>query len=130
MAVNKTLNVEQGADFKTRILVESEGTPIDFVGGGYSARLEVKPAYTDPRQILCLQTATGSPLGNGSIVFHEGGVTGRITLNITAAESAAVLIQGESVDYVYDLEIENASGFVTRLYDGDFIISKNITTTC
>lgn len=129
MAVQKVLTIDQGANYVHHILVTSEGTPIDFVGDAYDARLEVKPAFTDPRQILFLDSSQGSPVVNGKITFHEGGVIGRLTINLLPEDTNAILITGETADYVYDLEIINALGFVTRVYQGDFIINKNVTTT-
>ncbi len=129
MAVQKVLTIDQGADYKHHILVLSDGVPIDFVAGGYDARLEVKPSFTDPQQILFLDSPQGSPIVNGKITFHEGGVTGRLTISLVPSDTIGILIDGETADFVYDLEIINGVGFVTRIHQGEFIINKNITTT-
>ena len=129
MAVTKNLSVDQGANYVHHILVTSDSTPINFVTGSYDARMEVKPAFDDPRQILFLDSPQGSPIVNGKITFHEGGVVGRITIRLLASDTESLVIPGETADYVYDLEIINSTGFVTRIYNGDFTINKNITTS-
>ena len=127
-AVNKTINVCQGANYKHHILVTADSVPVDFVSEGYTARLSVKTSYSaSGYEVFSLTTETGSPANNG-ITFHEGAVTGRLTLNIDDSTTDAVYIDGEDVTYVYDLEIEDSTGFVTRVYQGDFVISKNVTT--
>jgi len=58
---------------------------------------------------------------NGRITL--GGALGTISLDLTAEETAAIIWDRG----VYDLELESGDGTVTRLLQGSFTISKEVT---
>jgi hypothetical protein len=52
-----------------------------------------------------------------------GGTAGTIAVAITAAQSSAV----NAGSYAYDLELTSSGGQVTRLLQGGFTVSGNVT---
>ena len=106
--------IEQGATFtQTLIWTDGDGTPVNLTG--YSARMQIRPSVTSETIILSLTS------NNGRITL--GGATGAITLTISAVDSAAL----DKFSGVYDLELEAANGFVTRLLEGGIAISREVT---
>ena len=106
--------IEQGATF-SKVITWKDGqeNPIDLTG--YTARLQCRASTSSADTVFNLTT------DNGGIVL--GGAIGTITLTISAADTSAATQQSG----VYDLELEDASGTVTRLLKGSFIIDPEIT---
>ena len=52
-----------------------------------------------------------------------GGATGQVTLTVTAVVMATV----PAGKYVYDLELVSASGTVSRLVQGNFVVRAEVT---
>lgn len=107
--------IEQGATFgQTLTLKDSAGTLINLQGYTRgSMQLRRNPDAT--ATILDISTA------NGRMVF--GGSAGTIVLTVTATDTAAL----STDDGVFDLEIENTGGFVTRLMEGTYSVRRNIS---
>lgn len=105
---------EQGATFN-RVLTwqDPSGTPINLTS--YSARMQVRTRKSATDVLLSLTTA------NGRITL--GGIAGTIALNVDAVTSAAM----SAGNFVYDLELVSAGGEVTRLLEGEFICSAEVT---
>lgn len=109
------MTVEQGATF-SRVITYRDGAGVLISLVGYTARLTARTKFS-ASVIFSLTTE------NGGIVL--GGALGTITLTITAAATAA-LAGGTSG--VYDLELVDGSGVVTRVMRGAVIISRESTT--
>jgi hypothetical protein len=107
------ITCEQGATFQ-RILTwkDSDGDPINL--NGYTAAMQVRDGACGQTKILEATT------GNSKIVL--GGALGTITITVSATDTAALPV-GE---FVYDLEL-NQSGTVTRLIQGSFTVSREVT---
>ena len=106
--------IEQGATFsKVLTWKDSTGTPINLTG--YSARMQVRSSVEAASTIIELTTV------NSRITL--GGVAGTITLNISAADTTALTAESG----VYDLELVSGANVVTRLLEGNVIISKEVT---
>ncbi len=82
---------------------------------GYSARMKVKEKYTSTSSVLNLTNE------NGGITL--GGTSGTITLNADAGQTAEITAK----EYVYDLELVSSSNIVTRLVEGKFIVTPEVT---
>ena len=123
MAVKKRIDVNQGADFTEHVLiVDGLEIPIDMVADGFTSRMHVKRSWKDDAPIIFELTTE-----NGGILLHEGGIIGRITLVLTDTQTEILAIRGPVLDCIYDWELVDGTGYVRRIYEGDFIIAKNLT---
>jgi len=105
---------EQGATFQRTLVWQDETeTPINLTG--YSARMQVRPSIKSTEVVIELTTA------NGRIVLYPA--LGKIELLLTAVQTAALTAK----QCVYDLELVSASGHVTRLLQGAFTITPEVT---
>lgn len=88
---------------------------IDVNLTGYSARMQVREKHTSTSPALNLTNS------NGGIVL--GGVDGTINIIVTASQSTELAAK----EYVYDLELVSSSNVVTRLIEGKFIVTPEVT---
>lgn len=102
----------QGADFDRTFTVTQGGTALNLTG--YTSRMQVREAADSTAYLLSLTSGTGITLG---------GTAGTIAVAITSAQSSAV----DAGSYAYDLEIISAASVVTRLLEGGFTVSGNVT---
>ena len=112
-----TLNliIEQGSTFsKVLTYKDSSGTVIDL--SGYSARMQARVNVGDTYTLFSLTSASGGGL-------TISGVDGKITITITSTATATYKFDTA----VYDLEIDDGSGVVTRLIEGKITLSKEVT---
>jgi hypothetical protein len=92
------------------------GTPAVAVDlTGCTARMQARAKITDAATLLSLTTE------NGGIAL--GGTAGTVTINMTAAETAALTWKSA----VYDLEIVFADTTVRRLLAGSISVSPEVT---
>lgn len=82
---------------------------------GYTARMQVREKHTSTAIVFSATTE------NSGIAL--GGSAGTITITASAATTAAFTAK----DYVYDLEIVSNTGIVTRLIEGKFIVTPEVT---
>jgi hypothetical protein len=87
--------------------------PVDLTG--YTARMQIRETVDDEDVVLELTTE------NGGITL--GGTNGQITLLIDADDTAALTVDKA----VYDLELIDGSGIVTRLVSGEITVTKEVT---
>lgn len=115
MAAGKyDINIEQGSTFKRTITWKNAaGNPIDITG--YSARLHMRESVNAAITVLTLTTQNGG--------IELGGALGTINLTASATDTSAILAKKG----VYDLEIEAPNGEVTRLLEGKFSVSPEVT---
>jgi hypothetical protein len=106
--------IQQGATFN-RTIVWKDGNEVPVDLNGYTARMQVRKTVTATAAILSLTTE------NGKITL--GGNLGTIVLNLNPADTESL----ETFCGVYDLELQSASGFVTRLLQGQVTISREVT---
>lgn len=103
------LQIEAGATFSTEITVrESDGTSKNLAN--YSARSQLRKSYYSTTATDFTITITDS--ANGTISM---GLSAAATANIRAGR------------YVYDVEIENNQGVVTRIFEGIVTVLPNAT---
>lgn len=106
------LSIEQGATYNLVLTWKIDGTAVNLTG--YTARLQARVDVEDSEVILSMTSSNGITLG---------GALGTITLNLTATATAALA----SGTYVYDLEMAAGSGTVTRLVQGELVVSAEVT---
>jgi hypothetical protein len=109
--------IEQGADFSVtwEWLTGSPAIPVNLTG--YTAHLQVRPAYaaTAPGTVyLDLTSSSGITLG---------GSAGTIAVFIPASTTAALSFTNAA----YDLKLTSVSGLVTRLLQGTVTLSWQVT---
>jgi hypothetical protein len=108
------LTIYQGATFRQSIIWRNaDSTPIDLTG--YTARMQIR------KSVRATTTEADMTTENSGIVISA--LTGEIELNLTAVQTAAIDIQ----DGVYDLELIDADGTVTRLMEGSVTVSPEVT---
>jgi hypothetical protein len=105
--------IEQGATFNLLLTWKINGTPVNLTG--YTARLAARVDVEDTEVILSLTTS------NGGITL--GGSAGTIRLDQTAAQTTLL----PAGTYVYDLELIAPNTTVTRLVQGELLISAEVT---
>lgn len=106
---------EQGATFQ-RVITWKDADNIAQNLTGFTARMQVRDTVDDTAgAILELTTA------NNRITL--GGVSGTVALLVDASTMAALTPE----QYVYDLELVSSAGVVTRLVQGTFIVSGEVT---
>jgi len=110
-----TLNftIEQGATFNLLLTWKIDTVPVNLTG--YTARLSARVDVEDTEVILSLTTS------NGGITL--GGSAGTISLDQTATQTTLL----PAGTYVYDLELIAANSTVTRLVQGELLISPEVT---
>lgn len=108
------LYIEQGATYN-QLFVWKDSNGAAISNSGFTARMQIRKNITSSDIILALTTE------NGRITL--GGANGAITLNISAADTAALA----TYCGVYDLELVSSSGVVTRLLEGQVSISREVT---
>lgn len=103
----------QGSTFNQQLTYTIEDVPVDLTG--YTARMQVREKHTSTRKIFDLTTENGG--------LTTGGSAGTIDIYISDSDTSAAT----SKDYVYDIEIESSSGIVTRLLEGRFMLTPEVT---
>lgn len=108
------ITIEAGATFRLAITWKDDaGVAINLTG--YSARMQVRETYEATDTILSLTS------GAGDIVL--GGSAGTVVVTVPAATTQKLFHSYA----VYDLELEASNGVVTRLLQGNAIISREVT---
>jgi len=123
MANRKDLEIDQGSNYVLHVLIkDSQGTPIDLVAGIYTSRLMMKASLKDG-EVALLDLTTE----NGGLILHDGGVVGRLSINIVPTDTDSIEILTRTLQGVYDWELVQGA-VVLRIYEGDMTIIKNTTT--
>ena len=116
MATAQNLTINQGADWYVNFTYytdTSQTTPVNLTD--YTAALQLRSEPYDTIAALSLSSPS-----NGIVIT---GVTGFIAVHATAAQTSAI----QSGSYYYDLEITSGAGIVTRLVQGQILVSAQVT---
>ena len=109
MATKTNLVIDQGSDFATTVSVTSEnGDVLNLVG--YSARGQMRKSYS-------------STSSHNFTVSVTDALAGELTISLNANASSN-MVAGR---YVYDVEIETASGTITRVLEGIVNLTPEVT---
>lgn len=104
----------QGANWDRTFTITQNGSALNL--SGYTSAMQVREAADSTAYLLSLTSAS-----NQGITL--GGTAGTIDVAITASQSSAI----PAGSYAYDLEITSNAGQVTRLLQGAFTVSGNVT---
>lgn len=116
---NVTINTGSGSQFT----VTNPATGIYISGGiatapvnitDYTAALQLRSLPSDPTAVLSLTTGSGITIT---------GASGTIEVHATAAQTRAI----DEGPYYYDLEITSDTGVVTRVAQGQVVVSAEVT---
>lgn len=112
MAARYDIRLDQGSDvfFPIKLFSEDE-SPADLKG--FSARMQIRPTASSARVLDELSTSNGR-------ITVEGNT-------ITCFFSAAATSRMPGGASVYDLEIQSAAGYITRVLEGAFLLSREVT---
>lgn len=108
------ITIYKGATF-ARVLTWRDSANALVNLTGFTARMHMRVSQDEATPFLTLTTE------NGRIAL--GGALGTITLSITATDTSTI---AENAG-VYDLELVSSGGVVTRLLEGEVLLSKEVT---
>ncbi len=122
IAGNYNILCQQGASFARVIGLEQPRTPTEqnpaeyeiYPLANHTARMQVRRTVESETSLISLTTE------NGRIAINTA--EGLITLSISAADTSALTSSG-----VYDLEIITSGGLVSRVIQGTFTLSLEVT---
>lgn len=115
MAGSFDMVIDKGATFQRTLRITNDGNPL--VLDGYSARMKIATTSGAGKEVIFEANTT-----NGKLVISDS-ADGKLSLTMSATETDAVAVTRA----VYDLEIEDAVGVVTRLLQGYVIFSDSVT---
>jgi hypothetical protein len=124
-AGNYNITCEQGSTFRRTLEIEQPDLDTDPTGqtfipfslSGYTARMQVRRTIDSANFLLELTTE------NGALTLNPNGQTeNQIYIDVSASVTASVENSG-----VYDLEIISADGEVSRIIQGTFNLSREVT---
>ena len=114
MAAFYHLVIDQGATLRESFTYkDSDNAVVDLTG--YTARCQVRSKYSSATTVLNLTSQAGTLTITAN--------TGTIAFNVSASTTAA-LTPG---NYVWDLELVDAGGIVTRLVGGTCTVTPEVT---
>jgi hypothetical protein len=119
LAGNYNMVCEQGTTYTRRFELQypDETDPTIYYPwdlSGYTARMQVRRTIESSSAMITLTTE------NGGIDIDEE--NGAVTVQMTAAQTSSITNSG-----VYDIELINGSLDVSRLVQGEFILSYEVT---
>jgi hypothetical protein len=107
------ITIYKGATFRLPVVwKDSAGDPYNLTG--YTARMQIRRSVGAATAEVSLTSASGITITPA---------TGSIVAVISATDTSALTIPSG----VYDLELEDAAGVVTRLLEGSVTISPEVT---
>lgn len=118
------MTIEQGSTFSRLISIEQPDLVTDPTGNtfepfdltGYTARMQIRRTLESVTPMLSLTTE------NGRIEINPGTATNEIELSINAETTATLSTSG-----IYDLEIIDPSGNVSKVVRGDVTLVAEVT---
>lgn len=111
---------EQGATFRREFILQypDEVDPTIYYNydlSNYKARMQVRRTVDSAEPMLSIDTEE-----LGGITIDEE--NGKIFVEITAEQTSEITTNG-----VYDIEIEDETGVVSRMVQGEFLLSPEVT---
>lgn len=136
MTIRQDLQFRQGETWTfTYVHKDAAGSIIDLTG--YSARMAIKAGFGDSFEAYL---SSGADANGGTITL--GGAAGTVVMSMTATESKQLAgdlqfygfdqadidrVLEPQIELIYDLELEDGSGVVTRALEGRVIVNREAT---
>jgi len=108
MAVYANLTVDQGSDFSVEIGVESDTGAIDI--SNYTYRGQIRKTYSSSTAVD-FYTSTNNP------------AAGKLNISLSSVQTTAM----KAGRYVYDVEMVDSIGNVTRVIEGQLEVTPRVT---
>ena len=99
---------EQGATFNLNFRVETDGTPWNLTV--YTFAMQVRRSSSATTTLLNITSATMTSVGH-----------------VTATVNATTMAGVPAGRWVYDIELTSSGGQVTRILEGRFIVTAEVT---
>lgn len=123
-AGNYNMTCEQGSTFTRLVAIEQPDLIADPTGEtfenfdltGYTARMQVRRTIESSTVLLNLTTE------NGGLDVMPYEASNEILINVSASVTASISTSG-----VYDIEIISPTGTVSRILQGTFTVSPEVT---
>lgn len=113
MAVSYNVTIDQGATWYLNVEYDNpNGTPVNLTS--YTAALQIRSLPESATAVLSLSTGSGITIT---------GATGLVAISATATQTRAI----DEGTYYYDLEITSPAGVVTRLVQGQAVVTPEVT---
>jgi hypothetical protein len=108
MAQKANLVVDQGSTFSTEITVATDGgSLLDLTG--YTGAAQMRRHYSSTNSV--------------SFAVTLGGTDGTVQLSLTSNQTTNLA----AARYVYDVELTDGSGNISRILEGYITVSPNVT---
>jgi hypothetical protein len=101
--------LDQGATFNRQLTIKENNSPLNLTG--YTGAIQLRSSYDASTVALSVTVAV------------TNATQGILTISASSSSTTALT---EGI-YVYDLEITNSSGTVTRLLQGQITVSPEVT---
>jgi len=109
MAIIANLYIDQGTDFSITVdVTDSAGDILEL--SDYTAAAQIRKTYSSSTVSATFATSIAE-------------LAGQVTISLTDTQTAAL----EAGRYVYDLNITSAAGVVTRVIEGQAIVTPGVT---
>jgi hypothetical protein len=115
MVARQNLTVYQGADYR-RALEFKDNSAVLMNLTGYTFRGQVKASYQDESAVFSF----------GFTLRDQTTDTGVVDMILTAADTSAVEIS-KATNYIYDIEMVDTDGYVTRVVEGSLKLYPEVT---
>lgn len=112
MSGTHNIVAEQGSTYKLIFSISIDGSPWNL--SDYTARMQVRADYNTSTKYLNLSTDTGEITINSSGEF-------------VATVDAVTMSKVPAGRWVYDVEFESTGGEVTRVLEGKFLVTPEVT---
>jgi hypothetical protein len=117
---NGNVVLKQGTTAELRyVLKDNNGVPIDIPG--WIVRMHIRQSH-DATSVVIEKTTAASTI-------TVDGASGQINIPFAPANTSAIKFTGAELECVYDVEVEDLTGAVTRIAEGSFTISREVTRT-
>lgn len=107
--------IEQGATFSKVLTLKDSSDALVNLTGYTGAEMDLRSNPDSTTEIITLTT------GNSRIAL--GGSAGTVTLTISATDTANLT----AGDGVYDLDLTDSTGAITRILEGTFTVRRNVS---
>lgn len=105
--------IEKGSTWNPTLTIKNDDNSV-FDLTSYQARMDIRSSQAASSTILSLTQLSGITITAS---------TGQMAISVAASATSAISADSG----VYDLEIEDGSGVVTRLMEGNVIIKDEVT---